>query len=150
MYFLYSVLLGIGGALAFPFLLLKNLRTGKYKNWRERFGYVPPEISKIARDARERPIWVHAVSVGEVLAAAPLGRGLKQRFPARPLFISTTTMTGQAIAREKLNFADGTFYFPLDWAWCVRRALRAVRPEAVVVMETEIWPNFMREAHRAN
>jgi 3-deoxy-D-manno-octulosonic-acid transferase len=150
MYFLYSLLLGIGGAVAFPFLLLKNFRTGKYKNWRERFGHVPPEISKIVQQAGERPIWVHAVSVGEALAAAPLVRALKQRFPERPLFISTTTMTGQTIAREKLNFADGTFYFPLDWAWCVRRALRAVRPEAVIVMETEIWPNFMRETRQAN
>lgn len=147
MYFLYSVLFAIAAVAAFPFLALKNLRTGKYKNWRGRFGYVPTEIVERAR-AAERPIWLHAVSVGEALAAAPLARALKERFPSRPLFVSTTTVTGQAIAREKLSFADGTFYFPLDWAWCARRALHAVRPGAVIILETEIWPNFMREAKR--
>lgn len=150
MYFLYSALLGIAGAIVFPFLLLKNLRTGKYQNWRERFGSVPAEIAERAAIAAERPIWLHAVSVGEALAAPSLARGLKEKFPARPLFISTTTMTGQAVAREKLGFADGTFYFPLDFAWCARKALRAVNPGAVIILETEIWPNFLREARRAN
>lgn len=150
MYFLYSVLFGLAAASAFPFLWLKNLRSGKYRNWRERFGYVPAQICERANAAPEQPIWLHAVSVGEALAAAPLARALKERFPQRPLFVSTTTMTGQAVAREKLAFADGTFYFPLDWAWCARRALRAVRPGAVIILETEIWPNFLREAKRAN
>lgn len=150
MYFLYSVLLGIAAVAAFPFLWLKNLRTGKYRNWRERFGYVPLEVRERANAAPERPVWLHAVSVGEALAAAPLARALKERYPLRPLFISTTTMTGQAVAREKLAFADGTFYFPLDWAWCVRRALNAIQPAAVIILETEIWPNFLRDAKRAN
>jgi 3-deoxy-D-manno-octulosonic-acid transferase len=73
---------------------------------------------------------------------------LKQAYPDRPLVISTTTLTGQALARERLPFADAIFYFPLDWAFCVRRALRAVRPAIVIVLETEIWPNFLREARR--
>ena len=150
MYFLYSVLLGIAAVAAVPFLWLKNLRTGKYRNWRERFGYVPPDVRERATAAADRPIWLHAVSVGEALAAAPLARALKERFPERPLFVSTTTMTGQAVAREKLSFADGVFYFPLDWAWCARRALQATRPGAVIILETEIWPNFLREAKRAS
>jgi 3-deoxy-D-manno-octulosonic-acid transferase len=89
------------------------------------------------------------VSVGEVLAAKPLLDGFKRIDPARPVFISTTTDTGQALARERLTGADGIFYFPLDWAVSVRRALRAIRPAAVIVMETEIWPNFLREARRS-
>ena len=79
----------------------------------------------------------------------PLARALKERFPERRLVVSTTTATGQAVARERLGFADAIFYFPLDWRGPVRRALRAVRPDAVVILETEIWPNFLREAHRA-
>jgi 3-deoxy-D-manno-octulosonic-acid transferase len=73
---------------------------------------------------------------------------LKQAYPDRPLVISTTTLTGQALARERMPFADAIIYFPLDWAFCVRRVLRAVRPSIVVILETEIWPNFLREAHR--
>jgi 3-deoxy-D-manno-octulosonic-acid transferase len=73
---------------------------------------------------------------------------LKQVYPDRPLVISTTTLTGQALARERMPFADAIFYFPLDWAFCVRRVLRAVRPAIVVVLETEIWPNFLREARQ--
>jgi len=87
--------------------------------------------------------------VGEVLAAQPLVERLKSELPDRAVFVSTTTETGQSLARERLKCADGIFYFPLDWVVPVRRALRAMRPSAVIVMETEIWPNFLREARRA-
>ena len=86
--------------------------------------------------------------MGEVLAAKPLVEGLKRRFPGHAIFVSTTTETGQRLARERLQSADGIFYFPLDWIVPVRRALRAIRPSLVIVMETEIWPNFLREARR--
>jgi len=94
-------------------------------------------------------IWLHAVSVGEVLSSVELARRLKAAYPQRPLIISTTTLTGQALARERMKFADGFLYFPLDWAFAVRRALAAVRPAVVVIVETEIWPNFLREAAKA-
>jgi len=84
------------------------------------------------------------------LAAKPIVDGLRTRFPQRPIFVSTTTETGQRLARERLANADGVFYFPLDWVVPVRRALRAIRPSTVIVMETEIWPNFLREAKRSN
>jgi 3-deoxy-D-manno-octulosonic-acid transferase len=73
---------------------------------------------------------------------------LKETYPNRPLVVSTTTITGQALARERMPFADAVVYFPLDWAFCVRRALRAVKPAIVIILETEIWPNFLREASR--
>ena len=79
----------------------------------------------------------------------PLVEGLQRRFPGRAIFVSTTTETGQRLARERLQSADGIFYFPLDWVVPVRRALRAIRPALVIIMETEIWPNFLREARRA-
>ena len=94
-------------------------------------------------------IWLHAVSVGEVLSSVELARRLKAAYPERPLIISTTTSTGQALARERMTFADGFLYFPLDLAFAVRRALAGVRPAAVVIVETEIWPNFLREAAKA-
>jgi 3-deoxy-D-manno-octulosonic-acid transferase len=93
-------------------------------------------------------IWIHAVSVGEVLAALPLAKQLKQQFPGKPLIVSTTTATGQRLARERFDFADGFLYFPFDWTWVVRRVLRAVSPSCIVILETEIWPNFLREANR--
>ncbi|MFZ0981350.1 MAG: 3-deoxy-D-manno-octulosonic acid transferase [Candidatus Acidiferrales bacterium] len=121
----------------------------------ERLGSLPPEIASRAaatpsdENSAARPIWIHAVSVGEVLAAKPLVEGLKQRLPERAVFVSTTTETGQRLARERLQSADSIFYFPLDWIVPVRRALRAIQPALVIVMETEIWPNFLREArHR--
>ena len=109
-----------------------------------------PAPLQAAEDSAARPIWIHAVSVGEVLAAKPLVEGLKQRFPERAVFVSTTTETGQRLARERLQSADAIFYFPLDWIVPVRRALRAMQPALVIVMETEIWPNFLREARHRN
>jgi 3-deoxy-D-manno-octulosonic-acid transferase len=93
-------------------------------------------------------IWVHAVSVGEVLAGVALARRLKETYPARSLIISTTTITGQALARERIPFADAIIYFPLDWVFCVKRALNAVKPAIVIILETEIWPNFLRQSRR--
>lgn len=146
MYFLYSLLMAAAVLLASPFLILSGLRNGKYlHNIAERFGKLPPAV----RSMKPGCIWLHAVSVGEALAAAPLARRLKSEFPGHPLLISTTTATGQKIARERLDFADGIFYFPFDWAWVVRRVLRAVKPACIIIMETEIWPNFMRESRRA-
>ena len=86
--------------------------------------------------------------MGEVLSGVTLARQLKAAYTDRPLIVSTTTITGQALARERLPFADAIVYFPLDWSFCVRRAFEAVRPSLVLVLETEIWPNFLREAGR--
>lgn len=94
---------------------------------------------------RRPAIWLHAVSVGETLAAKPLLAALRQRFPNHRLVISTTTMTGQAVARERVNEADAVCYFPFDWRFTVRRALDAVQPEVVVLMESELWLNFLSE-----
>jgi 3-deoxy-D-manno-octulosonic-acid transferase len=90
------------------------------------------------------------VSVGELLSSIGLAKRLKEEYPDRPLVVSTTTVTGQTLARERMQFADAVFYFPLDWTFCVRRVLLAVRPAVVIVLETEIWPNFLREARRRN
>jgi 3-deoxy-D-manno-octulosonic-acid transferase len=157
MYFFYRILTAAGMFLLAPYFALRGWRAGEpSRALRERLGSLPPEIAVRAAAAAARtaanngPIWIHAVSVGEVLAAQPLIDGLKRRYPAATIFVSTTTETGQRLARERLQTTDGIFYFPLDWVVPVRRALRAIRPTLVIIMETEIWPNFLREAHHAN
>ena len=152
MYALYSLLTAAGMLLLSPYFLLRGLMQGKYlSNIPERFGWrFPPELrSENSSGQKEKSIWVHAVSVGEVLAVLPLAQQLKERYPSRRLVVSTTTVTGQKLARERMAFADAVFYFPLDWSGPVRRALAAARPAAVIVVETEIWPNFLRECRRA-
>ena len=150
MYFIYSFLTGAAALLLLPYWLVRGLREGKYlANLRERLGLSTALLDRLPAD-RPGAIWIHAVSVGELLSSIALAKRLKETYPGRPLVVSTTTITGQSLARERMPFADAIFYFPLDWIFCVRRVLLAVRPSIVVVLETEIWPNFLREARRQN
>jgi 3-deoxy-D-manno-octulosonic-acid transferase len=147
-YFIYSLLTGLAALLLTPYWLVQGLRHGKYlSNLWERLGFSFPALAKLPANSTGA-IWIHAVSVGEALSSVTLARRLKEAYPRRPLIISTTTITGQALARERMPFADAVIYFPLDWAFCVRRALDAVKPSVVLVLETEIWPNFLRQAGR--
>jgi 3-deoxy-D-manno-octulosonic-acid transferase len=144
-YFIYSFLIGTAALLLFPYWVVKGLRDGKYlSNLRERLGLSTAALESVPPGA----IWIHAVSVGELLSCITLAKRLKAAYPGRPLVVSTTTLTGQSLARERMQFADALFYFPLDWSFCVRRVLRALRPALVVVLETEIWPNFLRETYQ--
>ncbi len=150
MYFLYSVLTGLAALLTSPYWLIQGLRRGKYlSNLGERLGL---SISGLEKLPAEHPgsIWIHAVSVGEALSGATLARRLKDSYPQRPLVVSTTTLTGYALAKERMPFADAVVYFPLDWAFSVCRVLEAVKPAIVIILETEIWPNFLRESARRN
>jgi 3-deoxy-D-manno-octulosonic-acid transferase len=147
-YFIYSFLMGLAVLLLVPYWLVQGLRHGKYlSNLGQRLGFAFPSLAALSVE-RPGAIWIHAVSVGEVLSGITLARRLKQTYPNRPLIVSTTTITGQELARERMAFADAILYFPLDWSFCVRRALDAVRPSLVLVLETEIWPNFLRESGR--
>jgi len=144
-YFVYNLLFGLGFLLALPYYLWKDRGTGKYRQtFRERMGALPVAIAADARPS----IWIHAVSVGEVLAARSLIAALKQRLPSHRLFLSTTTVTGNAVARGSVSGIDGLFFAPLDFPWPVRKALRALNPALLVIMETELWPNLIREARR--
>jgi 3-deoxy-D-manno-octulosonic-acid transferase len=145
MYLLYSLLLTVGFLLMLPWFAIDAFRTRKYiTGLSQRLGNLPV----IALD--ERPlIWLHCVSVGETEAARPLVRALLERFPSYRLVISTTTVTGQRIARDAFGRdAAAVFYFPIDWAWTVRRVLRRLQPTAVLIMETELWPRLLRECRR--
>ena len=144
MYLLYSVLLGLAVVFATPWWLARLLAQGKYRaGLGERLGQVPARLG-----SAQGCIWVHAVSVGEVLAVSGLVTSLRVRFPERRVLVSTTTDTGQKLARERFG-ADNVFYYPADFAFAIKPYLRALRPSLVVLAESEFWPNFLRLARRA-
>jgi len=145
MYFVYSLLLAIGFVVLIPRFLLDAINNGKYvSGFGERLGNLPV----FAASANPR-IWIHCVSVGETQAARPLIKLLRQRYPSYRLLVSTTTLTGQKVAREAFrDEADGVFYFPFDWAWTIRRALKRINPTAVLIMETELWPRLLHECRK--
>jgi 3-deoxy-D-manno-octulosonic-acid transferase len=144
LYFVYSVGLALGFALALPYFIWKGRRRGKYfRTFAERMGRLPVYLNVDA----ERSIWVHAVSVGEVLAARPLLLALRTAFPRHRLFLSTTTETGNAVARQNARGLDGLFFAPFDFRRPVRQVLGTLRPDLLVLVETELWPNLIHEAH---
>jgi len=132
-------------ALLFYFLLRG---VGNRKYWfslPERFGFLPRSFRQIGPGA----IWLHAVSMGEILACVEFARRLKLEFPRSRLFVSTATLAGRSTAEQKLSgIADGIWFAPVDYVWVLRRILRALKPALVIVAETEIWPNLFREVHR--
>ena len=143
-YLLYSVALALGLLLSLPFWLFQIVRHGKYwRSFPQRMGKVPQALTAISG---ERLIWIHAVSVGEVLAVAGLIARIRQAFPQHRIVVSSTTDTGHALAQKRFG-AENAFYFPLDFPFAIRPYLRALRPEVVVLAETEFWPNLMRLAH---
>lgn len=144
MYFLYDLFLLILIIILLPFFLIKLLK-GKYREGLiQRFGFLPADIRK--RLEGKKIIWVHAVSVGETVAASPLVKELKRQYPGHTILFSTVTDTGQEMARKIVKEADVYIYFPLDFSFIVRRVLNIVRPELIIIMETELWPNFIRLA----
>lgn len=135
----YSLIYTLAFLVILPYFLVAGLIRQKYfTSAAQRFGFIPQRSS-------EPSIWVHTVSVGEFLAAKPLLRKIQEKYPNIPLFISTTTITGQKLAAEFLP--DRTFYFAFDWRWCVRRIFQNIKPGLILIFETEIWPNFLWEAH---
>jgi 3-deoxy-D-manno-octulosonic-acid transferase len=145
MYLLYSILLFLVLVLGSPYWLYQMLRHGKYRHGlRQRFGVVPEALRRITAPV----IWVHAVSVGEVLAVSELVSRLRSEFPSHRVLISTTTDTGQKLAASRFG-AENVFYFPLDFEFAAKRWLAAIRPKLIVIAETELWPNFLRAARKA-
>jgi 3-deoxy-D-manno-octulosonic-acid transferase len=152
-YFLYSLVLAMGMLLSLPYWLYQILRRGKYRSgFAERIGKVPARLMARmmpgARAPMSRIIWVHAVSVGEVLAVSGLVEQMRQNFPQHQIVVSTTTDTGQELARKRFG-EENVFYFPMDFGFAIRPYLQALQPELVVLAETEFWPNFLHLAHAA-
>jgi 3-deoxy-D-manno-octulosonic-acid transferase len=142
MYLLYSFVLSLLFLVLLPYFVYQAARHGKYAgSFKERLGWLPESV----RGDSRKTIWVHAVSVGEFLAARPLIERLKSDLPAARIVVSTTTVTGQQLARSQSHLLGAAFYFPFDWKFSVRRALARVNPSVVIILETELWPNFLRE-----
>jgi 3-deoxy-D-manno-octulosonic-acid transferase len=147
-YFTYSLLMGLAALLLVPYWLVQGLRHGKYlSNLGQRLGFSFPGLEKLPAQ-RPGAMWIHAVSVGEALTARALASDLKTRYPRLRLFLSTTTIAGQQVARRSLQHVDAVFYFPFDWTFIVRRTLNLVKPRLFIMMETEIWPNLLRECRK--
>jgi 3-deoxy-D-manno-octulosonic-acid transferase len=145
-YFLYNLVLSAGFACALPFTPFIALLGSRYRDgFIQRLGFYPKAL--LASLASARPLWIHAASVGEVRSVEPLVQELKARAPQRKILISTFTSTGQRIA-HRIGGVDGVILLPLDVLWIVRRALISFRPSALLIIETEIWPNLVREAFR--
>src|SRR5881628_1818355 len=141
MYLTYSLLTLVLFIVVSPYFAYQAIRYKKYVgSLRERLGYLPISFNVDG----EESLWIHAVSVGEALTARALAADLKARYPRLRLFLSTTTIAGQQVARRSLQHVDAVFYFPFDWAFIVRRTLSIVRPRVFIMMETEIWPNLLR------
>lgn len=147
MHLLYSILLGIAAIPLLPYFAWQALVKRKYlKNLRERLGNAPCDFHTDTRPA----IWLHAVSVGEARTAAPLLAELRAALPDHRLIVSTTTATGQEVARSRSDLCDGVCYFPFDWRFAVKRSLDRIHPRLVILMESELWPNFLDECRRRN
>ncbi len=144
-YLLYNTLLLILSPLIFVYILYRIFISGKSrKSWRQQLGGVrlPKELETTQR------VWIHAVSVGESVAAGSVARELKQAIPDLTIALSTTTEKGQEMAHKSVKDADAIFYYPFDLVPCVSRSLGRVRPAVFASTDTEIWPNFLHIARR--
>jgi 3-deoxy-D-manno-octulosonic-acid transferase len=147
MYAAYSILIVAFFVVVSPYLLYQAVRYRKYvRSLPQRMGYLPVSFNFDG----EQSIWIHAVSVGEVLTARALLPELRQRYPRLRIFLSTTTMTGQQVARTNVQYVDEVFFLPFDLAFIVNRTLRLVKPRLFIMMETEIWPNLLRACQKAS
>ncbi|HWN99214.1 MAG TPA: 3-deoxy-D-manno-octulosonic acid transferase [Blastocatellia bacterium] len=146
MYLLYSLALAVLFILLLPRFIYQAVKHGKYAgSFRQRMGRLPESLASAERET----IWVHAVSVGEFQAARPLIGRLRREIPDARVVVSTITLTGQKLARSHCpKLVDDVFYFPFDFRFAVRRSLMHVRPSLVVILETELWPNFFRECQQ--
>ncbi len=146
MFFVYSLLYTLAFILMLPLFAVSAIIRGKYAaGFFQRLGILP------AFKIDKRPVvWLHCVSVGETNAARPLVDAIKTSFPKHRLIVSTVTRTGQKLAKEIFaGTAERVFYVPFDWKWTVRRTLRRFEPKVLLLMETEIWFNLIRETYKS-
>ena len=156
MYFLYNFLLIVLLLLTFPFWLFKVLTKEKHRKGflGKLFPNPPPPVAMLRSNGSPAPlikggkgglIHIHAVSVGEVIAAVPFINELKRRHPEMRIVLSTVTPTGNEVAHKRLPEVDHIVYFPFDLTWSVRRFVNRIQPDLYISVETELWPNFLRQ-----
>jgi 3-deoxy-D-manno-octulosonic-acid transferase len=143
---LYNILFTVFFTLSSPYYFVRMRRRGNWrKGFPERFGKYSTKLKQAITN--RHVLWMHAVSVGEVNICTQLIRALEPRLPNLKIVVSTTTTTGMAELHRKLPTHVSKIYYPIDRRACVSRALNTIRPEAIVLVETEIWPNFLWCAH---
>jgi 3-deoxy-D-manno-octulosonic-acid transferase len=146
----YNILSGILFLVGFPFLILYNLSHGKFSSRLvERLGRYPQYLRPHDDSTNAKPIWIHAVSVGEIKAAVALTWRIKEQLPDVPVLVSTTTPAGRETAERLLGKKIPIIFFPLDFYPCVKRAVNFIRPRAFVALETELWPNFLFQVYKS-
>jgi 3-deoxy-D-manno-octulosonic-acid transferase len=147
MYFIYNALLYLVSIICAPvllFLVIINKRYGQ--GFFQKLGVI--SWQPLMHKAHRPPVWIHAVSVGEVTAAITLVKEIKQKFPEAPIVLSTSTATGNHTAKQYLHLIDHLIFFPYDYPFIVRRFIGRIRARVFIVLETELWPNFLRELGR--
>lgn len=146
-WFLYNILFAIGFLLMLPRFLVRMARRGGYaRDFTQRFARYSPSLC--ARLDESRRVWLHAVSVGEMLVALKLMQEWRERRPDLRFVVTTTTSTAYKLAGARIDARDVLLYFPLDLPWIIRRALNEIDPLAIVLVELELWPNLVRMAHQ--
>jgi 3-deoxy-D-manno-octulosonic-acid transferase len=146
---LYNLLLPVVLLCSLPGYIAKMIRRGGYAgHFRERLGIYPDAVRDRLEAMSSAPLWIHAVSVGEVLIAAKLIAELRRQAPDIPLVISTTTSTGHAVALERLGEVAVVIYNPLDFRWIIRLSLSRIAPRQLVLVEAEVWPNLVHLARK--
>lgn len=142
MYLVYNLSIIFLTILISPLLLFQVITKKKYRmGLKQRLGFLPEGVKKLQE---KRPIWLHAVSVGEVNASLPLVREIKEKYPDIDMVISTITATGNITARDKVKETEHIIFFPFDYPWIVTRVVEDINPRLFITMETEIWPNFLK------
>lgn len=142
---LYNIILWLLLPAVMFYHIYRSISRGRPPALLQRFGFVDSLILKRLKDCR--PIWVHAVSVGETIAVKPLLAALKHSYPGRPLLLSNMTETGRAVA-IKIKDVDCCIYFPFDYSFAVYSLLKKINPCLVIIVETELWPNFLRQSRK--
>ena len=149
MHFFYNILVLIVVVLAAPVFLYRLIREkGFGERLKQSFGFLPAET--LNRVANKNAIWLHAASVGEIVATSPIVKEIKKQMPASVVVISVVTASGYDMARRIIPDADGVMYFPIDLPLLSSHVIRSIRPRVFLLVETELWPNFLLEARRSN
>jgi 3-deoxy-D-manno-octulosonic-acid transferase len=147
MQFLYNILAVLLVIAAIPVFMVRLIREeGFGERLRQSFGFIPP--ANLVPVAGKGCIWLHAASVGEIVATSPIVREIRRVLPGIPILISVVTANGYAMAHRIIPEADSIIYFPIDLPWLSRRAVRQIQPRVFLPVETELWPNFLRAARQ--
>ena len=147
MQFLYNIAAIIVVLLIIPVFLVRAIRErGFIERIRQSLGFIPEDA--LEKVAKKNCIWVHAASVGEIVAASPLIKEFRNEFPKSPILVSVVTTSGYEMANRIIKDADSIIYFPLDLPFLAARVVRRITPRVFMPVETELWPNFLRECRR--